>query len=115
MRHGTQGHVTEPRGLTRAPAWRGGDAYPIFIFIHIIYGYSTYKHSVYQNSLTHKTVAPYISDISLYFSPCGTMFTLILNYRLHGLMRCVGLKACGSSRVDAVNFGSTQSLSAHMP
>ena len=25
MRRGTQGHVTESRGPTRAPAWRGGD------------------------------------------------------------------------------------------
>ena len=25
MRRGTQGHVAEPRGPTRAPAWRGGD------------------------------------------------------------------------------------------
>ena len=25
IRRGTQGHVAEPRGPTRAPAWRGGD------------------------------------------------------------------------------------------
>ena len=25
MRHGTQGHVAEPRGPTRARAWHGGD------------------------------------------------------------------------------------------
>ena len=49
------------------------------------------------------------------FSPCGTMFTLILNYRRRGLMRCVGLKARGSSRVDAVDFRSTRSSSTHMP
>ena len=25
IRRGTQGHMEEPRGPTRAPAWRGGD------------------------------------------------------------------------------------------
>ena len=68
------GHVAEPRGPTRELAWREGDTCAIFIYIHIIYGYSTYKHSVYRNSLTLKIIAPYIPDPSFYFSLCGTMF-----------------------------------------
>ena len=72
MRRGMQGHVAEPRGPTRAPAWRGGDMCAIYIFIYIIYGYSKYKHFVYRNSLTLISVACYIPDHSLSFSPCGT-------------------------------------------
>ena len=65
MRRGMHGHVAEPRGPSRAPAWHGGATCAIYIFIYIIYGYSTYKNSVYWNSLTHKTVAPYKPDIAL--------------------------------------------------
>ena len=41
MRRGTQGHVAEPRGPTRAPAWR--DVTNIYIYIYIymyIYHYT---------------------------------------------------------------------------
>ena len=47
MRRGMQGHVAGPRGPTRAPAWRKGDTYAIFVFYHIIYGYSKNKHLDY--------------------------------------------------------------------
>ena len=34
MRRDTQGHVAEPRGPTRVPAWRGGDTYTYYIYHH---------------------------------------------------------------------------------
>ena len=34
MQRGTQGHVAEPRGPARVPAWHGGDVC-IFIFTRI--------------------------------------------------------------------------------
>ena len=48
VRRGAQGHVAEPRGPTRAPAWRGGDTRAIFIFTRMILGYCTYKHLIVQ-------------------------------------------------------------------
>ena len=36
VRRGTQGHVTETCGPTRAPTWRGCDTWAIFIFTRII-------------------------------------------------------------------------------
>ena len=59
MRCGMKGHVVEPRGPLRAPAWRGGDTCVcLFIFTHNI-GYSTFKHSLVGFKLTLKSVAPY--------------------------------------------------------
>ena len=75
MQRGMQGHVTEPRGPTRAPAWRRGDTRAMFIFIYIFYMvYSKYKRLDYRNSLPLKIVSPYILDGFHSFSPCGTMF-----------------------------------------
>ena len=34
MRHGTQGHVVEPREPRRAPTWRGGDTC-VHIYIYL--------------------------------------------------------------------------------
>ena len=73
MRRGTQGHVTEPGGPTRAPAWRGGDTCA-YLYLLVVYCYSTYKHHDYQNSLALIFFASYIPDLSLSFSLCGTMF-----------------------------------------
>ena len=78
MRHGTQGHLAEPRRPTRALAWHGGDTCAIFTYIHIIYGYSAYKRSIYRNSLTVICAPFYIPDCFLSFCPCGTMFPSFL-------------------------------------
>ena len=32
MQRGTQGHMAEPRGPTRAPAWRGGDTWHAYLY-----------------------------------------------------------------------------------
>ena len=77
MPRGTQCHMAEPRGPTRAPMWRGGDMRTIFIFFSIFYMvYSKYKRPDYRNSLPLKTAPPYKPDRSLLFSLCGTISLL---------------------------------------
>ena len=47
---GTQRHVAEPRGPTRAPAWRGGDTWVLFIFIVVYRFYNIYRSSDYRKT-----------------------------------------------------------------
>ena len=60
VRRGTQGHVAEPRGPTRAPAWRGGDTWALFVFNHNIMGYSTYKSSDYRKIIIIPLISSHI-------------------------------------------------------
>ena len=51
VRRGMQGHVAEPRGPTRAPAWSGGDTWHYLYLIVLIYGYSTYSLPIIEREL----------------------------------------------------------------
>ena len=65
MRHGTQGHVAEPRGLTRAPVWRACDnsAYIhiiciIFrVIVHVSILYSTLADPLFSSHLINASLS----------------------------------------------------------
>ena len=84
VRRGTQGHVAKPHGPTRAPAWRRGDTWLLFIFI-IYRIYYIYRSFDYQkiNLLTLITASPFKLRVSPYFYSvglCSTHFILNTGY-----------------------------------
>ena len=70
MRRGTQGHATKPCGPTRAPAWREGDMWLLFLFMIYISGYSTYKSSTYGKTLInhHNPLTLYTRKVAFNFT-----------------------------------------------
>ena len=82
MRCGTQGHVAEPHGPTRAPAWRGCDmcAYILYIYIYIILRvivhisipYSKLGNPLFSSHLIN-------ASLSLNFYRVGLCSTFFLN------------------------------------
>ena len=78
MQRGTQGHVAEPRGPTRAPAWRGGDMCAHLHNLYIIHMVIVHTRIPSRNSLTVICAPPYKPNCFPCFSPCGTMFPSFL-------------------------------------
>ena len=67
------GNVAEPRGPTRAPAWRGGDTWLLFIFI-IYMIYNVYRSPDYwETSLLPLITAARYKPVGFpKFTQCGT-------------------------------------------
>ena len=73
MRRGTQGHVAEPRGPMRVPAWHRGDIYILYL---LYIGYSTYKHSIEELANRYKSVHIIYPTCPLNFLCVGRMARL---------------------------------------
>ena len=80
VRRGTQGHVAKPRGPTRAPAWRGGDTWLLFIFI-IYRIYNIYRSSDYRKTNYYPSYPPYLLNriVSLIFTVWDYVPRFVLN------------------------------------
>ena len=86
MRRGMHGHVAEPRGPTRAPAWRGCDTceyihiiYIILrVIVHISIPYSELANPLFSSHLIN-------ASLSLNFYRVGLCSPFVFKCRWHGL------------------------------
>ena len=108
MRRGTQGHVAEPRGPMRVPAWHRGDVY-IYIFLLYI-GYSTYKHSIEELANRLKPLHLIYPTPLLVFLRVGLCSLLLFCF--HDVWRDMerwivstinGARRCGGREVHPIN------------
>ena len=85
VRRGTQGHVADSRRPTRAPAWRGGDTWAIFIFIiyigFLIYiGLPIIGRQIINPTNSSLLIYPIVSFHFYSVGLCSTHFVLIAGY-----------------------------------
>ena len=101
-------HVTEPRGPTRAPAWRGcyTCAYIHIIYIilrvilHISIPYSKLANPLFSSHLIN-------ASLSLNFYCVGQCSPFVFKCKSRGLTRVIGSRAQKMTRVDHVDSWST--------
>ena len=114
MRRGTEGHVAEPRGSTRAPVWRGCDTctYLYLLVLYRVIVHISIRNPIYANPLFFSHfINPFFP---FYFYRMGLCSTFFFNFRHRGLTRSVGSKARGLSCVDAMDSKSTGSQIKHV-
>ena len=89
MQRGTQGHVAEPRGPTRLPAWHTKDIYILYL---LYIGYSTYKHSIEELANRYKPVHIIYLTCPHNFLRVGLLVFMPFDCRMRGKTWSIGLK-----------------------